>query len=203
MLVAGSMISGRIGPDLAMTDGTRVCHNGKPKKDKVSVRVARQHGGQLGKRNNCRVAANLSIANDHVSRPVAHQPYLPHEWGDDRYCRASVQNDGTFQRKQPIMLDQLCEVSSVKVEAQVVLVQRLHHGSRRSLRRRHTVIRQPVAALQGSAGTKELERTGTLGLHQASRRQTQAGVSQANGTGAPRKGLFPPLFATMRLDFVR
>jgi len=50
---------------------------GLPKKGKLSVGVARQYCGQLGKRDNCQVEVTLSVANEHASLPVAYRLYLP------------------------------------------------------------------------------------------------------------------------------
>ena len=57
---------------------------GIPKKGKHSVGVALQYCGQLGKQDNCQVAATLSLANHHASLPVAYQLDLPREWADDK-----------------------------------------------------------------------------------------------------------------------
>ena len=46
---------------------------GLPKKGKLSVGVARQYCGQLGKRENCQVAVTLSVANEAAGLP-------PWEW---------------------------------------------------------------------------------------------------------------------------
>src|SRR3954468_16398656 len=53
---------------------------GLPKKGELSVGVARQYCGQLGKRENCQVAVTLSVANEHASLPVAYRLYLPEAW---------------------------------------------------------------------------------------------------------------------------
>src|SRR3954454_17615739 len=50
---------------------------GLPKKGRLSVGVARQYCGQLGKRENCQVAVTLSVASEHASLPVAYRLYLP------------------------------------------------------------------------------------------------------------------------------
>ena len=57
--------------------------SGMPKKGKLSVGVAHQYCGQLGKQANCQVAVSLSIANSFASLPVAYQLYMPQAWLDD------------------------------------------------------------------------------------------------------------------------
>jgi SRSO17 transposase len=56
---------------------------GFQKKGSHSVGVARQYCGRLGKTDNCQIAVTLSIANHHVSLPVAYRLYLPEEWAKD------------------------------------------------------------------------------------------------------------------------
>src|SRR5438270_12029723 len=82
---------------------------GLPKKGKLSVGVARQYCGQLGKEDNCQVAVSLSIANEHASLPVAHRLYLPQEWAEDcdRRRKAGVPEDIGFKTKHEIALEQL------------------------------------------------------------------------------------------------
>jgi SRSO17 transposase len=50
---------------------------GLPKKGKLSVGVARQYCGQLGKRDNCQVAVTLSVATEAASLPIAYRLYRP------------------------------------------------------------------------------------------------------------------------------
>src|SRR5437763_7535852 len=61
-----------------------------PKKGKHSVGVARQYCGQLGKRENCRVAVTLSVANERASLPIAFELYLPEDWAGDPARRAQA-----------------------------------------------------------------------------------------------------------------
>src|ERR671929_140554 len=56
---------------------------GLPKKGKLSVGVARQYCGQLGKQESCQVAVTLSVATEHASLPVAYRLYLPEGWAGD------------------------------------------------------------------------------------------------------------------------
>lgn len=53
------------------------------KKGRMSVGVARQYCGRLGKEENCQVAVTLSIASDRGSIPVGYDLYLPREWTDN------------------------------------------------------------------------------------------------------------------------
>ncbi|WP_143662116.1 IS701 family transposase, partial [Streptomyces glaucescens] len=51
-----------------------------PKCGTVSVGVARQYCGALGKRANCQVAVSVHAATDTASCPLDWQLYLPREW---------------------------------------------------------------------------------------------------------------------------
>lgn len=82
---------------------------GVPKKGKLSVGVARQYCGQLGKRDNCQVAVTLSVANEQASLPIAYRLYLPQSWADDpeRRGKAGVPEDVRFETKPQIALAQI------------------------------------------------------------------------------------------------
>src|SRR5690242_11211182 len=82
---------------------------GLPKKGKLSVGVARQYCGQLGKRDNCQVAVTLSVANEAASLPIAYRLYLPEAWAADpaRRATAGVPEEIEFRTKPSIALDQI------------------------------------------------------------------------------------------------
>jgi SRSO17 transposase len=82
---------------------------GLPKKGRLSVGVARQYCGQLGKRDNCQVAVTLSVAHEAASLPVAYRLYLPEAWADDpaRRATAGVPEEVGFRTKPAIALDQI------------------------------------------------------------------------------------------------
>src|SRR6186713_396008 len=79
------------------------------KKGRLSVGVARQYCGQLGKRDNCQVAVTLSVAHEAASLPVAYRLYLPEAWADDpaRRATAGVPEEVGFRTKPAIALDQI------------------------------------------------------------------------------------------------
>jgi SRSO17 transposase len=82
---------------------------GLPKKGRHSVGVTHQYCGQLGKRENCRVAVSLSIATEHASLPIAWRLYLPEEWAEDKERRekTGVPQEISFQTKPKIALEQI------------------------------------------------------------------------------------------------
>src|SRR4051812_14282593 len=82
---------------------------GLPKKGRLSVGVARQYCGQLGKRDNCQVAVTLSVASEHASLPVAYRLYLPEAWAGDpeRRATAGVPEEVEFRTKPAIALEQI------------------------------------------------------------------------------------------------
>jgi SRSO17 transposase len=63
-----------------------------PKKGELSVGVARQYCGQLGKKANCQSLVSLTLARGEVPVPVALHLFLPDEWARDpvRCARAGV-----------------------------------------------------------------------------------------------------------------
>lgn len=97
---------------------------GFPKKGTHSVGVARQYCGQLGKQDNCQVAVSLSLANHHVSLPVAYQLYLPKEWAEDgeRRRKAGIPDDVVFETKPEIALEQLQWACAAGLPRGVVLM---------------------------------------------------------------------------------
>lgn len=103
--------------------GWLVDDTGLPKKGKLSVGVARQYCGQLGKRENCQVAVTLSVANEHASLPVAYRLYLPEAWADDpeRRAMAGVPEEVAFATKPAIALEQIRQAVADGVPPGVVV----------------------------------------------------------------------------------
>ena len=61
-----------------------------PKKGTLSVGVARQYRGQLGKRANCQALVSLTLAGREVPVPVGLRLFLPEEWTRDPERRAAA-----------------------------------------------------------------------------------------------------------------
>src|SRR3954454_4947203 len=86
-----------------------------PKKGTLSVGVARQFCGQLGKRANCQSLVSLTLAQGEVPVPVGLRLFLPDEWtGDAERCaRAGVPEAEVAQRsKGAIALAELDRVAA-------------------------------------------------------------------------------------------
>jgi SRSO17 transposase len=76
-----------------------------PKKGTLSVGVARQYCGQLGKRANCQALVSLTLAGKEVPVPVGLRLFLPEAWtGDPERCRrAGVPEARLTARTKPEM----------------------------------------------------------------------------------------------------
>src|SRR4051812_31930912 len=90
---------------------------GLPKKGKLSVGVARQYCGQLGKRDNCQVAVTLSVATEQASLPIAYRLYLPEAWAGDpaRRAMAGVPGEGEVPTKPAVAPDPIGQALAPRV----------------------------------------------------------------------------------------
>jgi SRSO17 transposase len=96
---------------------------GYQKKGSHCVGVARQYCGRLGKTDNCQIAVTLSLANHHMSLPIAYRLYLPEAWANDakRRAKAHVPEDVKFETKPEIALSQIEAALKAGVARGVVL----------------------------------------------------------------------------------
>jgi SRSO17 transposase len=80
-----------------------------PKDGQMSVAVAPQYCGALGKRANCQVAVSVHAASDTASCPLQWQLFLPEEWDSDsdRRARSRVPAEVTHREKWRLALDML------------------------------------------------------------------------------------------------
>jgi SRSO17 transposase len=78
-----------------------------PKDGKMSVAVARQWCGALGKQSDCQVAVSLHAASDTASVPISWRLFLPDGWQDDsvRRARAGVPEQVGHREKWRLALD--------------------------------------------------------------------------------------------------
>ena len=125
---------------------------GVPKKGKLSVGVAKQWCGVLGKEENCQVAVTLSIANERASLPIAHRLYLTEAWAEDCNRRevAGVPDDVVFETKGAIALDQIDRASKEGLRPEVVLAD-AGYGNSSEFREHLTARKLPYAVgIQGN-----------------------------------------------------
>jgi SRSO17 transposase len=95
-----------------------------PKKGTLSVGVARQYCGQLGKRASCQALVSLTLAGREVPVPVGLRLFLPEEWTADpeRCAAAGVPEDEVVARtKGAIALAELDRLIAAEVRFGVVL----------------------------------------------------------------------------------
>jgi SRSO17 transposase len=133
---------------------------GLPKKGRLSVGVARQYCGQLGKQENCQVAVTLAVANEAASLPVAYRLYLPEGWAGDpaRRAAAGVPEEVVFRTKPGIALDQIGQAVADGVPPGVVVTD-AGYGNDTGFR--DGVTAQGLACVAGILGTTTLWSSGT------------------------------------------
>jgi SRSO17 transposase len=133
---------------------------GLPKKGKLSVGVARQYCGQLGKRDNCQVAVTLSLASEAASLPIAYRLYLPDAWAGDppRRTLAGVPEGVEFRTKPEIALEQIGRAVADGVPRGVVVTD-AGYGNDTGFREGVTALGLPYVA--GIQGTTTLWAAGT------------------------------------------
>ena len=95
-----------------------------PKKGTLSVGVARQYCGQLGKRANCQALVSLTLAAREVPIPLGLRLFLPQAWTDDpaRCAAAGVPDEAVIARgKGAIALAELDRLRVAGVRFGMVL----------------------------------------------------------------------------------
>jgi SRSO17 transposase len=83
--------------------------SGIEKQGKMSVGVARQYCGRLGKVENCQVGVYLAYANSEHTSLIDYRLYLPESWIDDtqRRQKCGVPLDVSFQTKAQLALEMI------------------------------------------------------------------------------------------------
>jgi SRSO17 transposase len=97
-----------IGPDAWAVDDVSF-----PKDGKMSVAVAPQYCGALGKQANCQVAVSVHAVSDAASCPLQWRLFVPQEWADDpaRRRKTGVPEEIGHREKWRLALDTLDELA--------------------------------------------------------------------------------------------
>jgi SRSO17 transposase len=89
---------------------------GFPKFGKMSVGVARQYSGSLGKVGNCQVGVSINAATDQASCPLDWRLFIPKEWDSvsefnrDRRMKAKLADEVHHREKWRLALDMIDEL---------------------------------------------------------------------------------------------
>jgi SRSO17 transposase len=113
----------KVEAELPGVEALVVDDTGFAKKGEMSVGVARQYSGTLGRTDNCQVAVSLHLASEAGSACIGFRLYLPQSWACDpvRCDKAKVPDDVDFETKWRISLRQLQDALSWGVRPHVVL----------------------------------------------------------------------------------
>jgi SRSO17 transposase len=108
----------RIGPDAWAIDDVSF-----PKDGKMSVGVAPQYCGALGKQANCQVAVSVHAVSEGASCPLTWRLFLPAEWAldGDRRRRTGVPEEVTHREKWRLALDALDELAAWRLSPPLVV----------------------------------------------------------------------------------
>jgi SRSO17 transposase len=99
-------MSAEIAPEAWVLDDT-----GFPKFGRMSVAVARQYCGALGKIANCQVGVSISAVTPQASCPIDWRLFLPAEWDDDpRRAACRVPDEVRHQPKWKLALEMIDEL---------------------------------------------------------------------------------------------
>ena len=107
-----------IAPEAWIIDDT-----GFPKQGRMSVGVARQYCGALGKVGNCQIGVSISATASEGSCPVNWRLFLPEEWAHDagRRAAARVPERVRHEPKWRLALDMIDELRAWGLEPPAVL----------------------------------------------------------------------------------
>ena len=110
-------MTAEIAPEAWVIDDT-----GFPKFGRMSVGVARQYCGALGKVGNCQIGVSINAATPQASCPINWRLFLPEQWDDDprrQACR--VPDEVGHRPKWQLALEMIDELSGWGVEPAPVL----------------------------------------------------------------------------------
>jgi SRSO17 transposase len=100
---------------------------GFPKFGKMSVGVARQYSGALGKVGNCQIGVSVNACSDEASCPLDWRLFIPEEWDEDsesnrgRRAKAHLPDDVHHVEKWRLALVMIDELRGWGIEPPVIL----------------------------------------------------------------------------------
>jgi SRSO17 transposase len=100
---------------------------GFPKQGKMSVGVARQYCGALGKVGNCQLGVSINAASEQASCPLDWRLFIPREWDEEgewnreRRARAHLPDDVRHTEKWRLALEMIDELRGWGLDPPVVL----------------------------------------------------------------------------------
>jgi SRSO17 transposase len=115
-------MSREISPEAWVIDDT-----GFPKFGKMSVGVARQYSGTLGKVGNCQIGVSINAATDRASCPLGWRLFIPKQWDEQsefnegRREKARVPQDVHHREKWRLALDMIDELIGWGITPPVVV----------------------------------------------------------------------------------
>jgi len=108
-------------------DGWVIDDTGFPKFGKMSVGVARQYSGALGKVGNCQIGVSVNACSDEASCPLDWRLFIPEEWDEhsefnqDRRAKCKLPQDVHHTEKWRLALEMIDELHSWGLEPPVIL----------------------------------------------------------------------------------
>jgi SRSO17 transposase len=115
-------LTAEIEPEAWVIDDT-----GFPKQGRMSVGVARQYCGALGKVGNCQLGVSINAACERASGPLDWRLFIPEEWDEpsafntDRRAKAHVPDAVRHEPKWKLVLEMIDELRSWGLRPPVVL----------------------------------------------------------------------------------
>lgn len=115
-------MSREISPEVWVIDDT-----GFPKFGKMSVGVARQYSGTLGKVGNCQVGVSINAATDRASCPLDWRLFIPKQWDEEsafnehRREKAKLPRDVHHREKWRLAVDMIDELIGWGITPPVVV----------------------------------------------------------------------------------
>jgi SRSO17 transposase len=109
------------------SDAWVIDDTGFPKFGKMSVGVARQYSGALGKVGNCQIGVSINAASDEASCPLDWRLFIPEEWDEesefnqDRRRKSKLPEDVHHVEKWRLALEMVDELIGWGIEPPVIL----------------------------------------------------------------------------------